>query len=107
MINNELNNLNDLILTFRFEIEISKKPNEEKTLINLYKPQNLTAEDNQKIENLNVKQKTLHSLVSFEQKTFVDEKVITSIEPNNIYNFVRNHNNFFNLFTFKLFFDVF
>ena len=58
----------------------------------MLKPNNFSDLDSQNIANLNVEQKTLHCLVGFEQKTFVDEKVITKIEPNNIYNFIIRNN---------------
>ena len=81
MLDNELNILNEIILSRRFQIEITKKPNEEKTLIKLYKPENLEYD-------LNLNNKTLNKLVSFEQKTFTENGIITSVEPNNIFKLI-------------------
>lgn len=85
---NDFDILNELILNYRHQIEIIKKPNEEKTLIRLLKPSNLSNLDNKNIDSINISQKTLFDLVSYEQTTFTDNGYETTFQPNNIFNFI-------------------
>lgn len=85
---NDLEILNELILTYRHEIEINKKANQEKAIVSLFKPSNLTEIDNEKILSMDISQKTLFSLISFEQTTYDEDDTKISFEPNSIFNFI-------------------
>lgn len=90
--NNDLEILNELILIYKHEIEITKKPNEEKAIVSLFKPSNLSELDNEKIANMNISQRTLFNLVGFEQTVFNENNTEISFEPNNIFMFIVNDN---------------